>query len=116
VSPAGVQGTAGSEANTLDPVLANERGMRTAVDEAISAISTARLPRSLFAQRDEIPPAATSYWLFVPSPSGYSVREHTGSAPPRGGDLVLDEVTYRVALIGRSPFLDGRMCAYLERM
>ena len=103
-------------ANSLDPVLADERGMRTAVDEAISAISTARLPRSLFAQRDELLPAPTSYWLFIPSPSGYSVREHTGSAPPRGGDLVLDEVTYRVALVGRSPFLDGRMCAYLERM
>jgi hypothetical protein len=97
-------------------MLANDGGMRAAVGEALSAISTDRLPRTLFAQSDEPLPQPPSHWLFVPSPTGYALREHTGPDPARGGVLVLDGVEYRVTRVGGSPFLDGLPCAYLERV
>ena len=90
--------------------------MRAAVGEALSAISTERLPRTLFAQSNELVPQPASHWLFVPSPLGYALREHAGPDPVRGGVLVLDGVEYRITRVGGSPFLDGLPCAYLERL
>jgi hypothetical protein len=99
--------------------------MRGAVGQAISTTSGSRLPRLLFGEpkardgADEAPvPAgeAAFFWLLVPSPRGYAVAEHRSPDPiVRGGAIVLDGIEYRVAIIARSPFLDGRQCAYLER-
>jgi hypothetical protein len=104
-------------------VAADERGMRAAVGEAISAVPASRLPRLLFrgaegAAADPVPapdPQPTVYWLLVPSPQGYSVAEHRSAEPlERGSPLAHDGLDYRVAVVAPSPFLDGRPCAYLE--
>jgi len=89
--------------------------MRTAVGEAISTISTARLPQWLFEQSEEPPRQSLWHWLFVPATTGYAVREHGGPAPARGDRFLLDGVEYGVSVVRHSPFLDGRLCAYLQR-
>jgi hypothetical protein len=106
--------------------------MRAAVGEAISTVPASRLPRLLFRGTeaaapetaafpspepglDSPDPRPTVYWLFVPSPQGYSVAEHRSAEPlQRGSPLVLNGLEYRVAVVAPSPFLDGRPCAYLE--
>ena len=85
--------------------------MRAAVGEARSAISAARLPERLFEPSER----RVSFWLFVPSTSGYTVCEEGGDPPTRGEHVELDGIPYRVSALGPSPFLDGRLCAYLER-
>ena len=98
--------------------------MRAAVGDAISTTRTSRLPRLLFAgakaegqrvQESAATPASRFYWLFVPSPHGYAVAEHRAAAALARGYMVeCDGVSYRVSVVARSPFLDGRLCAYLE--
>jgi hypothetical protein len=80
------------------------------VDEARSAISGGRLER-LFEPSER----RVSFWLFVPSPSGYTVCKESGDAPGRGEQVELDGTRYRVTAVRPSPFLDGRRCVYLER-
>lgn len=106
--------------NSIHPVVTDERGMRAAVGEALSTISTARLPQWLFEQSEEPeelaepPQEGPSHWLFVPAPTGYSVRERAGPPPARGDRFRLDGIEYRTSVVSRSPFRDGRRCAYLQ--
>jgi hypothetical protein len=98
--------------------------MRSAVGKAISATPASRLPNLLFggAAAADPDPALTAsgdlptfYWLLVPSPQGYSVAEHRPAERlERGSVIDLDGTEYRVSVVARSPFLDGRPCAYLE--
>jgi hypothetical protein len=92
-------------------VATGENDMRAAVGEARSAISASRLPERLFEPSER----RVSFWLFVPSPAGYTVCEESGDPPRRGENVELDGVPYLVASVRASPFLDGRRCVYLER-
>lgn len=85
--------------------------MRAAVGEAMSSISASRLPERLFEPSEK----RVTFWLFVPSPSGYTMRDEDGEPPSRGEFVELDGIGYRVSTIGPSPFRDGRPCIYLER-
>lgn len=85
--------------------------MRALVGEARSAISSSRLPERLFEPSEK----RVAFWLFVPSPSGYAVREEDGDPPVRGEYVELDGLGYRVSTVGPSPFRDRRQCVYLTR-
>lgn len=90
-----------------------------AVSEIRDALAEhAALLDRLLAQRREAWDAAaatTSYWLFVPSPSGYALAEWEGEERlTRGSEVVVDGESFSVAVVARSPLLDGRACAYLE--
>ena len=105
------QGENPTPPNEFGPVATDDGGMRAVVGEARSAISASRLPERLFEPSER----RLSFWLFVPSSSGYAVREEEGDPPSRGEYVALDDVGYRVTTVGPSPFRDGRQCAYLER-
>ena len=64
------------------------------------------------AERVEEPPPL----LFVASPTGYRLAEHTGAALSPGDRVQLVDGTYRVLRLGPSPLPgDRRRCAFLER-
>jgi len=58
--------------------------------------------------------------LHIPLRHGYAVLEREGETPAPGEDIALPELRsgrFQVARIGDSPIaLDGRPCAYLERV
>ncbi len=58
---------------------------------------------------------SSTHLVFVGNPSGYSLREAGGDAPPVGGRISVDGVEHVVAKLGRSPLPDDRRrCAYLD--
>jgi hypothetical protein len=53
------------------------------------------------------------YWLFVWSPSGYSLRELEGEPPPVGHEFEEGDRTLVVTKVGASPFpADTRPCVF----
>jgi hypothetical protein len=53
------------------------------------------------------------YWLFVWSPTGYSLRELAGEPPPVGHEFEEGDRTLVVTKVGPSPFpADTRPCVF----
>ncbi|HZR95851.1 MAG TPA: hypothetical protein VFA56_09150 [Gaiellaceae bacterium] len=57
---------------------------------------------------------AAAHTRFVPSAEGYEIVESVGPPPRAGESIAVDEASYRVLRVGRSPFpYDRRPCVYL---
>jgi hypothetical protein len=70
--------------------------------------------RARLSRADE-PDRPPGHVLFLPTPDGYVVIEAEDPPPPVGQQLLVDNGTFRVHRVGRSPFpRDRRPCLYLE--
>jgi hypothetical protein len=58
---------------------------------------------------------ADGYLVFIWKPSGYELREESGTPPEVGSELDLDGGKLRVTKIAPSPLPnDARLCAYVQ--